>query len=452
MKDPATNPETPSPGNLLRGAAGVEGFHSLPWRDRVRHIVDTMRDVSRQTDPQEMVRAYAARMRGTIAPGHILGLSRRGVRAPVVRLTRSSLWKQQPDPWRTPHALPTVQGGVLAEWLYSGEPVLHHDFVVPGHDPAHEYLRDARSVVAIPHFEDGEAVNMVVHTSPRAGAFDEERFPDLVLQSILFGRSTKNLVLARELREAFDALDAEIKSVQDMQMSLLPDRPNHLTSVDLATHYQTSTRAGGDYYDFFDLGPSSCGDRVAGVLVADVSGHGTPAAVLMAVVHAIAHLTPGEPAPPDRVLTFINRALTSRYTAKRGAFVTALYGIYDPATRVLSYANAGHPEPLVRDVDGTVRELAHPAGGLPLGILEDVTYECTTVRLEPGQAIALYTDGITEAFSPEKEMYGVERLKAAISAAPADASEIVARVVEDLGRFAGLDSRSDDRTLVVAVA
>ncbi len=170
------------------------------------------------------------------------------------------------------------------------------------------------------------------------------------------------------------------------------------------------------------------------------------------MVHAIAHLTPGEPTPPDKVLTFINKALTSRYTARRGAFVTAMYGIYDPATRVLSYANAGHPEPLVRDTDGTVRELDHPARGLPLGILDDVTYQSTTVRLEPGQAIVLYTDGITEAFNANKDMYGVERLKAAVSAAPPDASEIVARVVEDLGRFAGLDSRSDDRTLVVAVA
>lgn len=448
----STSPPTPRPSpNPLIGDRAVENFLSLPWRARVAHIVDTMREVSRQTDPQEVVRAYAARMRGTIAPGHILGLSRRGVRAPAVRLTRSSRWSHQPDPWRNAHELPVVEGGLLAEWMYAGEPVIHHDFAVPVGDPAHEYLHDARSLVAIPHFEDGEAVNMVVHTSAKPGAFEEERFPDFVLQSILFGRSTKNLVLARERKEAFDALDAELRSVQDMQMSLLPDRPPHMTGVDLATHYQTSTRAGGDYYDFFDLGASSCKDRVMGVLMADVSGHGTPAAVLMAVVHAIAHLTPGEPTPPDKVLTFINRALTSRYTAKRGAFVTAIYGIYDPATRVLSYANAGHPEPLVRDVDGTVRELAHPAGGLPLGILDDVKYESTAVRLEPGQAIVLYTDGITEAFNAQKDMYGVERLKAAISAAPPDASEIVARVVDDLGRFAGLDSRSDDRTLVVAV-
>jgi sigma-B regulation protein RsbU (phosphoserine phosphatase) len=441
-----------APKNPLLGHLAVENFLQQPWRDRLAHIVETMREVSTKADPQEMVRAYAARMRGTIAPGHILGLSRRGLRAPAVRLTRSSRWSHQPDPWRNAHELPVITGGVLAEWMYAGQPVIHHDFTLPAGDPAHEYLHDARSLVAIPHFEDGEAVNMVLHMSPSARAFDEERFPDFVLQSILFGRSTKNLVLARELREAFDALDAETKSVQDMQMSLLPDRPPHLTSVDLATHYQTSTRAGGDYYDFFDLGPSTCGDRVVGVLVADVSGHGTPAAVLMAIVHAIAHLTPGQPTPPHDVLTFINKALTSRYTAQRGAFVTALYGVYDPGARVLTYANAGHPEPLVRDVDGTVRELSHPDGGLPLGILDDVRYQSTRVQFQPDQAIILYTDGITEAFNAQKEMFGVERLKAAISAAPADAGEIVSRVVDDLGRFAGLDSRSDDRTLVVAVA
>lgn len=439
-------PQNPAPANPLLGHLAVENFLGMPWQRRVQHIVDTMREVSTKTDPQEMVRAYAARMRGTIAPGHILGLSRRGLSRPTVRITRSSRWARQPDPWRSTHELPTVEGGVLAEWMYSGQPVIHNDFHAPHGDPAYEYLEDARSLVVIPHFEDGEAVNVVVHTSPKPGAFDEERFPDFVLQSILFGRSTKNLVLARELKEAFDALDTEIKSVQDMQMSLLPDRPNHLTSVDLATHYQTSTRAGGDYYDFFALA-----NGVGGVLIADVSGHGTPAAVLMAVVHAIAHLTPGEPTPPDNVLEFINRALTSRYTAKRGAFVTAIYATYDPATRIFTYANAGHPEPLVRDVDGTVRELSHPEGGLPLGILDDAAYGRTSVQLRPGQAVVLYTDGITEAFSADKDMYGVERLKAAVSASPTDASEIVARVVDDLGRFAGLDSRSDDRTLVVAV-
>lgn len=439
-------PQTPAPTNPLLGHLAMENFLGMPWQRRVQHIVDTMREVSTKTDPQEMVRAYAARMRGTIAPGHILGLSRRGLSSPAVRITRSSRWARQPDPWRSTHELPTVEGGILAEWMYSGQPVIHHDFQAPKGDPAYEYLEDARSLVVIPHFEDGEAVNVVVHTSPKPGAFDEERFPDFVLQSILFGRSTKNLVLARELKEAFDALDAEMRSVQDMQMSLLPSIPPSLESVDMAVHYQTSTRAGGDYYDFFDLG-----DNLCGTLIADVSGHGTPAAVLMAIVHAIAHLTPGKPTPPDQVLTFINRALTSRYTAQRGAFVTAIYATYDQRTRTLTYANAGHPEPLIRDTDGTVRELAHPEGGLPLGILEDVKYESASVQLSPGQAIAVYTDGITEAFNAQKDMYGVERLKAAISAAPADAGAIVANIVEDLGKFAGLDNRSDDRTLVVGV-
>src|SRR5205807_6698835 len=125
-------------------------------------------------------------------------------------------------------------------------------------------------------------------------------------------------------------LDRELKIVADIQRSLLPARLPKIPTMDLAAHYQPAQRAGGDYYDFFPL-PN---DRW-GIFIADVSGHGTPAAVLMAVTHCIAHTRPGPPVPPAKVLGYLNHHLATRYTHLSETFVTAFYAIYDPGSRVL---------------------------------------------------------------------------------------------------------------------
>lgn len=459
-------------------------FSELTWQEKLAHIEDTMRAVSKESDPQAMVNAYSRRMRGTIEPGHILGMSRRGLTYPNVRITRSSLWAKQPDPWREAGSLPVVSSGILSELMWGDRARLLPKFSVDDNDPAAEYLRHAKSLVAIPHYENGVALNMVIHTALRERAFDAEKFPDFVLQSILFGRGTMNLVLARDLREAYEQLDAELRSVQDIQLSLLPQEAPQIPTLEVATHYQTSKRAGGDYYDFFELP-----DGKWGILVADVSGHGTPAAVLMAIVHAIAHLMPGDTKqmgvawPPHRAMEFINKSLSKKYTRDSGAFVTMIYGVYDDKTRTLHYANAGHPAPIVRSSNGDVRNHDNPDSGLPLGIVDDATYATTTLQLKQGDALVLYTDGITEAFNDRKDMFGEKRMFDAIRRGytscvptveceqgeatatmygaalygeapahdvPGSAAGVLNAIIDDLGKFAGLSSRSDDRTVVVA--
>ena len=416
------------------------------WQQRLAIIVETFRELSRQTQPDAMVRAYAQRMRSLWIADRTVSLSRRGLRAPEVRVTRSSTWTSQPDPWRQRDLLPILSGGVLSKLIYADEPAFIEHFEPDPADPGFPYIEGMRSLIAIPHYENGEALNMVLHLRTDPAGFDPERFPELVQMSNLFGRATKNLVLTQELTEANHALDSELKAVQDIQLSLLPQAMPAIPTLDLSSHYQTSTRAGGDYYDFFRLP-----DQRWGLLVADVSGHGTPAAVLMAIVHAIAHLMPGDPAPPDRVISFINRALAARYTSDGGSFVTAIYAVYDPSARTLQLASAGHPEPLVRGIDGSIRAVPIPDTGLPLGLMDDAEYGSHTIQLHPGEAFALYTDGITEAFNHRREMFGIDRLRHAIARAPLDADAIVNAIVEDLGAFAGLSSRSDDRTLLVGV-
>ena len=156
--------------------------------------------------------------------------------------------------------------------------------------------------------------------------------------SNLFGRATHNLVLSEQLKKAYDELDAEIRVIGDIQRSLLPTELPKIPTMDLAADYQTSRRAGGDYYDFFPLP-----DGRWGIWIADVSGHGPPAAVLMAVTHSIAHAFSGPPSPPGNFLSHVNYHLATRYTAASGTFVTAFYGIYDPA-RAQAYLLLRRPQ------------------------------------------------------------------------------------------------------------
>ena len=118
----------------------------------------------------------------------------------------------------------------------------------------------------------------------------------MVMQTNLWGRSVLNSVLRLELKDAYDALDHEFKTVGDIQRSLLPRVLPTIPGLDLAAYYETSQRAGGDYYDFFPL-PA---DRW-GIFIADVSGHGIPAAVRMAITHAIAHTRPDPAVGPGEI-------------------------------------------------------------------------------------------------------------------------------------------------------
>ena len=263
--------------------------------------------------------------------------------------------------------------------------------------------------------------------------------------SNLFGRATQNLVLSGDLRAAYEAVDREMKVVADIQRSLLPTTLPSIAGLDLAAHYQTSRRAGGDYYDFFELP----GGRW-GILIADVSGHGTPAAVIMAVTHSIAHTCPAT--PPARRAGCCRTStdhLTARYTNGNGTFVTAFYGIYDPSTRKLQYSGAGHCPPRLRKPDGAILPLD---GGrsLPLGIDPDEHYFDAVETLAPGDTLVLYTDGITEARASDDELFLTDRLDCVLKTADGTAQSTLAATLAAVDRFTDSRPPNDDQTLLVA--
>ncbi|MGH7173719.1 MAG: PP2C family protein-serine/threonine phosphatase [Gemmataceae bacterium] len=415
------------------------------WRERLDLIVETMKEMSRQTDPQEMSRAYGERMQTLRPIDRRVSLSRRGLKYPWYRVTRCTLWKEDINPWKEPHRLPLLKGGLFAELIYGDEPRLFDDVRLPDDDPAAEYVAGMASLAAIPMYDRGVSLNMVAIMRQEASAFPPEQFPEIVWLSNLFGRATHNLVLSEQLKTAYEAVDYEMKVVADIQRSLLPKKMPDIPTMSLAAYYQTSHRAGGDYYDFFPLP-----DGKWGLLIADVSGHGTPAAVLMAVTHSLAHSYPGPPTPPGHMLEHVNCHLAARYTTESDTFVTAFYGIYDPAERALTYASAGHNPPrLKRCVDGTL-DLLDGATALPLGIAPNQTYREQTYRLVPGDQLVLYTDGITEAHNDKGEMFGLARLDKVLGNCTIGASDLLESVLAALQDFTGSEPIHDDRTMLVA--
>ena len=264
--------------------------------------------------------------------------------------------------------------------------------------------------------------------------------------SSLFGRATQALVLSAEVKKAYQVVERELKIVADIQRSLLPKTVPAIPGLEIAAFYQTSQWAGGDYYDFFPRP-----DGKWGILIADVSGHGTPAAVLMAVTHSLAHGFPGPHDPPSALLAKVNDQLATLYTADNEAFVTAFYGLYDPSTRRLSYSSAGHNPPRLMRCSRGVVESLDGGRGLPLGLFAGGTYDDTTIDLAPGDQITFYTDGITEAVGPDGSMYGSDRLDAILSRCGGSAEALVADVVADVRAFADGTAPADDQTLLGVV-
>ena len=249
--------------------------------------------------------------------------------------------------------------------------------------------------------------------------------------------------LARELRQSRDRLERELASAAAMQRLILPSAMPEHPWVGFAAFYQTSRHAGGDYYDILPLG-----DDRFGIVVADVSGHGAPAAIIMAMIRAVMHTYPGVPDDPPAVLHHLNRHF--RYLWETSMFATGLYGVLDARRRTLRLSCAGHPPPLLTSgAAGTVSPLQIDA---VMALLWDELGQipCTEHALSAGDRVVFFTDGITDRESSDGAMFEQEGLIASLhrsmGAAPAS---MVDRLVTDLDTFARGQEPCDDQTVVV---
>ncbi|MFM8322720.1 MAG: GAF domain-containing protein [Chloroflexota bacterium] len=262
--------------------------------------------------------------------------------------------------------------------------------------------------------------------------------------------AVQNDILQREMVEQ-ERLEREMQLAREIQNAFLPQEVPDLPGWDLRVRWRTAREVGGDFYDFFELP----GSRL-GLLIADVADKGMPAALFMTLVRTLVRATIQETDSPAEVLERVNEIIVPE--APRGMFVTILYAVLDLDTGVLEYANAGHnPGLLLRPAGCQVERTER--SGMALGVLEGARLHEHRTTLAPGDYLVLYTDGVTEAFSPQGEPFTEERLLEVLKNGPAcapqpgmenwSAESLLNEIDLSVERFTDGADPSDDLTLLV---
>jgi sigma-B regulation protein RsbU (phosphoserine phosphatase) len=237
-------------------------------------------------------------------------------------------------------------------------------------------------------------------------------------------------------------LEHELDLAREIQKSFLPAYCPNVPGYDLAATWKSARRVGGDFYDFMLLS-----NGIMGIAIADVADKGVPAALFMALSRTLMRATAMSGRTPSDALRRTNTLILS--DARSDLFVTVFYGLLHPRSGSFTYANAGHNPPLWLNArSGEVHRLHEH--GMALGVLLDAPLSEHTIQLEPGDVLALYTDGVTEALNIDGEEFGMERLEQALQAnADHSAEDIVAAIDAAVDEFVGNEPPFDDFTLVV---
>ncbi len=257
----------------------------------------------------------------------------------------------------------------------------------------------------------------------------------------------RDITARREMEAHLARSNAELQIAAEIQQSFLPEVVPQITGFDIAARSVMAMEVGGDFFDVipFEVVPLEKG--TLGILIADVSGKGVPAALFMALSRIVVRVNALWHRDPARAIHDANNVIAQ--DSKAGMFVTLFYGALSEKTRALTYVNAGHNPPLVfRGADGALERLMPT--GIALGAAEGRDYSSRTVDIGPGDGLVMYTDGVTESMNAEQEMFGEARLEAIIrKSVRLPAHEILTEILEGVQQFAGDAPQFDDITLMV---
>jgi len=247
--------------------------------------------------------------------------------------------------------------------------------------------------------------------------------------------------LVAEVRRQRDEYEHDLYLASQVQRQVLP-KPPVCASLEIGAAMQTATLLGGDYYDFFQIS-----NDVVDVVIADVSGHGAAASLLMPSLAVALRLRARELDGPAAIIKDLDQVF--RQITSTATFVTMFYARFDQARKTLEYANGGHNPPLlIRANNGEALELE--AGGPILGILPDPQYSNTVVALNQGDILTLFTDGVTEQENEAGDEFSTTRLKEVVMSRETEpAAALVASITEAVSTFAGTKAQVDDLTVVV---
>jgi phosphoserine phosphatase RsbU/P len=300
-----------------------------------------------------------------------------------------------------------------------------------------------RSMLAVPLQTDDRVIGLIYLDSPHF--IKEFSKDDLSLLTVMANVAAIRIEHTRlaEVEQAERLHAKELDQAAEIQRSLLPVTIPVVAGVDLAGYNAACHTVGGDYYDFLPYP-----DGRVGVLVGDVAGKGMPAALLMSSLQARVQVLFDEPTNLAALVTRLNRIISSNCPSNR--FITFFIGVLDPKTGELTYVNAGHNPPLVAHADGSVEKLE--GTGLILGILAMATYQQGVCQMGPGDALLMFSDGVTEPVRPDSdEEFGEDRLARILAGLrDLDAQSIVAAINQQLDEFTAGSPLPDDVTLVVA--
>ncbi len=407
-----------------------------------------LRDMSDAADPHDLLRRFLAHAQRVFHVQRAIVLSRAGLEYPGFRVVLSAECGNAQTSAAEPDPDIARSGGLLADLLYAGQFRRLAPLAIDAAEPSHVLLEGCRSLAAFPLYDHAEAVGMVVLLGPSAHDCSAADLCGLAIMGSLLQRADRTNALAKQLETTCRALDAELAAAASVQSWLLPAAGPPAPRPRPPPHYRAPHPSGGDYYDARTQPAGGFG-----VLMADVSGHGAAATVLMAILRTVVHdeVDRSRVASPAALLDHADEHLCGIGLPNRAAFITAFSGTLDVHAGRFTYSGAGHPPPrLLRAADGGVTPIAG-ASSFPLGILDDPPRHTEEiVELEHGDLLLFYSDGITEARSPSGEFFGVEGLDGVLRELPRPASpdaaiEAIRQAVE---AFAGPGAPADDQTLL----
>ncbi|HSK94957.1 MAG TPA: SpoIIE family protein phosphatase [Candidatus Angelobacter sp.] len=309
--------------------------------------------------------------------------------------------------------------------------------------PAVDELRQAGVKLVVPLVTQGELIG-TLNLGPRLSEQEYSRDDRRLLEN-LAGQAAPALRVAQLVRQQEaearerQRIEQELQVAQLIQQHFLPTELPQPAGWSIEAHYRPARAVGGDFYDVVQRSDG----RIA-FAIGDVTDKGVPAAMVMAATRSLLRSAGSEDLSPGQVLAQVNELLHGDIPSRM--FVTCLYGVLDPATGTVRFANAGHNLPLLK-AGSSAEELR--ATGMPLGLMPGMTYDEVEHRLAPGQHLLLHSDGITEAHAADREMFGTPRLQDIVGRGGAGRGGVLADVLDALEDFTGADwEQEDDITLL----
>lgn len=420
-----------------------------PGGDRTAFITELFRKLSEDEDPGASASRFARALRGLFGKQGLASISTRNLKPGQYRIMR--LLHQDgvadegyTDTFFAGPGAPVQRGGIIGDMIAKGVPTVLRNESVRDDLVLGNQLSPYGLIAFLPVFQQGVPSNWAIVMHTDSDSITEDDIEQWMFVSNLSGMVTSTKAHSKNLREASTWIQREVDEIASIQKGLLPSQMPVIEGLQMAALCETFDRAGGDYYDIFRTPSNEGEDGTWVIFIADASGHGPSAAVIVAMISILLHSYHAERKSAAGLMEHLNSCLKARWTGF--TFVTAFMGILDPKTRRMRYVNAGHPPPILLKQDTTLSYL-ETTEGYPLCIAADVRYEEKEIEFQLGDLLFLYTDGITEAMSPARAPFAEKRLELALNEAGTTAQEVIDIIAERVRSHEGGGRPLDDQTM-----